>query len=294
MEGCRRNSSDAGHGRVRRGVRIRRHRNPEVATFYAPSRFVSVLDLLRTAMAEISDGQGDAGAQKIREALGVLQSSVNSSPRLWTAAWTLLALASKPAGEQGEGPTRGALTAFQEHIRQALSWAKYDAQIPALSFLAVEFASTSAQWSSAGSGLEVMTDEAMAVFQHAAALSAESKNFHHSGKLGSVKDVVDSAAAVFGQTVAQVEGVAKAVSATTEADPKKQSLEWAVNGLRANQYQNGLYSHAATWSCSDFQVVPPEAKPYDVSSLEALMADGPGATPLGTVVCQWSRAAPTR
>ena len=262
--------------------------NPEVATFYAPSRFVSVLVLLRTAMAEISDGQGDAGAQKIREALGVLQSSVNSSPRLWTAAWTLLALSSKTAGEQGEGPTRGALTAFQEHIRQALSWAKYDAQIPALSFLAVEFASTSAQWSSAGSGLEVMTDEAMAVFQHAAALSAESKNFHYSGKLGSVKDVVDSAAAVLGQTVAQAEGVAKAVSATTEADPKKQSLEWAVNGLRANQYQNGLYSHAATWSCSDFQVVPPEAKPYDVSSLEALMADGPGTTPLGTVVCQWS------
>ena len=95
--------------------------NPEVATFYAPSRFVSVLVLLRAAMAEISDGRGDVGAHKIREALGVLKSSVNSSPRLWTAAWTLLALASKVTEGLEEGPA--ALAEFQQHIRQAHRWA---------------------------------------------------------------------------------------------------------------------------------------------------------------------------
>ena len=86
--------------------------------------------------------------------------------------------------------------------------------------------------------------------------------------------------------VPQVEAPVKAVSAVTEADKKNRSLEWPVNGLWANQYQNGLFSSATTWICSEFRTVPPAAKPCDASRIQALMAKNPDETSPGTVVCQ--------
>ncbi len=260
--------------------------NPEVSTFYAPSRFVSVLVLLRAAMAEISSGHRDAGAHKIREALGVLKNSVNSSPRLWTAAWTLLALATKPEGQEANPD---ALDAFRVNVQNALSWAKYDAQIPALNFLAVEYASA-ASLASTGSSAGPISHSAMATFQKASSLSSESKNFHYSSKNGSMKDIVEAASAGLASSVPPTEATVKSVSTVTEADPKIRSLEWAVNGLQLNQYQNSLFSHSATWSCNEFQTVPPETKPYDVDSLQALLTENLEATTPGTIACQWRRA----
>ena len=85
------------------------------------------------------------------------------------------------------------LVKFQDHIQKALSWVKYDSQMPTLIFLEVEFASIAAE-DATGGAMDKITDEAMAASQQTSALPAKSKNFHHFGK-GSTKGIVDARSA---------------------------------------------------------------------------------------------------